>query len=182
MRNDALNVFRCIADRCGSKLDALALRQVNQEILNKNSLHIRDGSVFRTSEVEIRGSRHLPPSPDQIEMQTSLMLDKFNSEFEISPSLSIAYLFWRINWIHPFFDGNGRTARAIAFYLMEITSHRWNLLGDFEINILRAYKDHLRALSELDSLELSDDLVLFASLSQILSDCRRSIGHPILSE
>jgi Fic family protein len=25
---------------------------------------------------------------------------------------------WRANWIHPFFGGNGRTARAIAYLIM----------------------------------------------------------------
>ncbi len=26
-----------------------------------------------------------------------------------------AYLMWRLNWIHPFVDGNGRTSRAISY-------------------------------------------------------------------
>jgi Fic family protein len=27
---------------------------------------------------------------------------------------------WRINWIHPFADGNGRTARAVSYILLSI--------------------------------------------------------------
>lgn len=26
-----------------------------------------------------------------------------------------AYVLWRCNWIHPFFDGNGRTTRGLAY-------------------------------------------------------------------
>ena len=26
-----------------------------------------------------------------------------------------AYAMWRVNWIHPFFGGNGRTARAFSY-------------------------------------------------------------------
>lgn len=29
-----------------------------------------------------------------------------------------AYLMWRLNWIHPFEEGNGRTARAAVYVLV----------------------------------------------------------------
>ena len=29
-----------------------------------------------------------------------------------------AYLMWRVNWVHPFFGGNGRTSRAVAYMVM----------------------------------------------------------------
>ncbi|MCY4166732.1 MAG: Fic family protein [Rhodobacter sp.] len=29
-----------------------------------------------------------------------------------------AYALWRVNWIHPFIEGNGRTARAFCYYLL----------------------------------------------------------------
>jgi Fic family protein len=29
-----------------------------------------------------------------------------------------AYALWRLNWIHPFIEGNGRTARAACYYLL----------------------------------------------------------------
>lgn len=31
------------------------------------------------------------------------------------PAHLSAYLMWRMNWIHPFFGGNGRTSRAISY-------------------------------------------------------------------
>ncbi len=31
-----------------------------------------------------------------------------------------AYVLWKLNWIHPFSDGNGRTARAIAYVVLSI--------------------------------------------------------------
>ena len=31
-----------------------------------------------------------------------------------------AYVLWRLNWIHPFADGNGRTARAVSYVVMSI--------------------------------------------------------------
>ncbi len=29
-----------------------------------------------------------------------------------------AYVLWKLNWIHPFSDGNGRTARAVAYVVL----------------------------------------------------------------
>jgi Fic family protein len=31
-----------------------------------------------------------------------------------------AYALWRLNWIHPFVEGNGRTARAACYYLISL--------------------------------------------------------------
>jgi Fic family protein len=33
-----------------------------------------------------------------------------------------AYALWRLNWIHPFIEGNGRTARAVCYYLLSVRS------------------------------------------------------------
>ena len=29
-----------------------------------------------------------------------------------------AFMLWRLNWVHPFIEGNGRTARAACYYLL----------------------------------------------------------------
>jgi Fic family protein len=34
------------------------------------------------------------------------------------PTMLPAYALWRLNWIHPFVEGNGRTARAACYYLL----------------------------------------------------------------
>jgi Fic family protein len=39
-----------------------------------------------------------------------------------------AYALWRLNWIHPFVEGNGRTARAACYYLLCLR-HRQLLPG-----------------------------------------------------
>lgn len=43
------------------------------------------------------------------------------------PTLIPAYALWRLNWIHPFIEGNGRTARAACYYL--ICMRQGKLLG-----------------------------------------------------
>ena len=36
----------------------------------------------------------------------------------VHPTLLPAYALWRMNWVHPFVEGNGRTARAACYYLI----------------------------------------------------------------
>jgi Fic family protein len=43
------------------------------------------------------------------------------------PTLLPAYALWRLNWIHPFVEGNGRTARAACYYLICMRQNK--LLG-----------------------------------------------------
>lgn len=46
------------------------------------------------------------------------MCEYVNSNWK-KPALHLAaYLMWRLNWIHPFFGGNGRTARGVAYLIM----------------------------------------------------------------
>lgn len=38
------------------------------------------------------------------------------------PTYLAAYGLWRLNWVHPFIEGNGRTARAVCYYLLCVRS------------------------------------------------------------
>ena len=35
-----------------------------------------------------------------------------------SPIHLSSYVMWRLNWIHPFVDGNGRTSRAVSYLVL----------------------------------------------------------------
>lgn len=73
--------------------------------------------VFRDGPARICGSQHEPPSFEQV---PSLVQDMCSTiEGGALRGIDVAaYALWRINWIHPFEDGNGRTARAIAYLLI----------------------------------------------------------------
>jgi len=44
------------------------------------------------------------------------MCDHINENWaKLSPLHLAAYTLWRMNWIHPFVDGNGRTSRAVSY-------------------------------------------------------------------
>lgn len=72
---------------------------------------------FRDGPVRIQGVRHEPPPHDQVPGLVEEMCAYVNAWDKSAIHLA-SYLMWRINWIHPFFGGNGRTARATAYLIM----------------------------------------------------------------
>jgi Fic family protein len=74
---------------------------------------------FRPSTVEIRGSKHVPPDAWQVPQLVEELCDYVNDHWEVASPLHLAaYVMWRLNWIHPFADGNGRTARAVSYLVL----------------------------------------------------------------
>jgi Fic family protein len=69
--------------------------------------------------VAISGTDHRPPPYEQVNDYMSEFVAKLNSfgATEI-PSRVAAYALWRLNWIHPFAQGNGRTSRALSYFIM----------------------------------------------------------------
>jgi len=62
---------------------------------------------------------YVPPPPDQVTELVKQFIQHLGSIWKESSPVSVtAYCLWRINWIHPFKNGNGRTARAFAYACM----------------------------------------------------------------
>ena len=47
----------------------------------------------------------------------SFQTSKRTGTYGAQPSWPLTGL-WRLNWIHPFVEGNGRTARAVCYFLL----------------------------------------------------------------
>jgi Fic family protein len=74
-----------------------------------------DAGRFRTGEVTISGTAHVPPPASEVRAHVDDMVSYVNDSWDKRPLHLCAYLMWRCNWIHPFFDGNGRTTRALSY-------------------------------------------------------------------
>jgi Fic family protein len=75
---------------------------------------------FRPSGVTIQGSKHEPPGAHLVPELIEDMCDYVNTHWEESALHLSAYLMWRLNWIHPFADGNGRTSRILSYVVLSI--------------------------------------------------------------
>ena len=73
---------------------------------------------FREWPVKIIGSAHKPPEHRYVRGFVADMCATANRNTDWSPVKTAAYLLWRLNWIHPFGGGNGRTARAVAYFAL----------------------------------------------------------------
>ena len=74
---------------------------------------------WRPAGIEIGGSKHQPVGAHQVPEKIEEMCDYVNDNWgKSSPVHLSAYALWRLNWIHPFTDGNGRTARALSYLLL----------------------------------------------------------------
>jgi len=75
---------------------------------------------FRPGDVRIVGSTLQPPKaadvPHAVEELCDYVIENWSK-----PAIHLAaYSLWRLNWIHPFTDGNGRTARVISYLVLSI--------------------------------------------------------------
>lgn len=83
-------------------------------------LHMLAGT-WRNTPVSIGESKHQPPHEAFVSEEVELLCDYVNDNWkDKSPVHLCAYVLWKLNWIHPFSDGNGRTARAVAYVVLSI--------------------------------------------------------------
>ena len=72
------------------------------------------GGRFREEPIYV--GNHIPPHyrsvPELMDRFISFIHENW---FLLSPTQLAAYGLWRLNWIHPFIEGNGRTARATCW-------------------------------------------------------------------
>ena len=74
---------------------------------------------FRPGHVAIEQSKHEPPPAHLVPELVEEFCDYVNENWDTASPLHLAaYAMWRINWIHPFADGNGRTSRIVSYILL----------------------------------------------------------------
>ena len=88
--------------------------------LHAHAGHYRPGQVYVGD--------YTPPKHFRVVSLMDDMVNRVNRFWTIMHPLDLAaYVLWRINWIHPFINGNGRTARAACYFV--ICAHAGSWLG-----------------------------------------------------
>jgi Fic family protein len=125
------------------------LKQIHQLILK--GVDSKNAGRYRHVNVRISGSEHLPP--DHFELD-SLMTDYFKfyeqHRHQMHPVLLAAEMHERLVTIHPFVDGNGRTARLIMNLIL--------LQNGYTIaNLKGSLEDRLRYYKALEAVQLNHE-------------------------
>ena len=75
------------------------------------------GGRFRKEPIHV-GS-HVPPHFRDVDDWMDRFISTVQENWYVWTETELAaYGLWRLNWIHPFIEGNGRTARAACYFLL----------------------------------------------------------------
>jgi hypothetical protein len=122
-----------------------------------------------------------PPEHFRVQALMDDFVNEVNRSWEVADAVVLAaFVLWRINYIHPFINGNGRTARAASYFVVCVKAGGW-LPGSIILpELLRRNRDeYVAALKVADdafhagNIDLS---VLHGLLSRLLKEQIESAG------
>lgn len=109
-------VIREALERASFRLRVSLLLTLQREALSGISSYAGN---FRPAGVAIEGSKHEPPGAHLVPELVEDMCDYVNGHWADATAIHLAaYVMWRLNWIHPFADGNGRTSRTVSYVVL----------------------------------------------------------------
>lgn len=95
----------------------------------------RSAGQLRLDPIAITNTSHVPPPAEAVSQLLGDMCAYVNNNWnptsdDVSTAIHLsAYVMWRLNWIHPFRDGNGRTSRAASYLILGVRLGR-ELVGN----------------------------------------------------
>lgn len=114
----------------------------------------QNAGKYRTDQVRVAGATFMPPKADKIQSMINELLHTLSQNpDELAPIGLATFFHHKLVYIHPFLDGNGRTARLLMNVILMSNGYPFTVL----LNVDRP--KYLRALSEADS----GNLVPFAN-------------------
>lgn len=137
---EAILYIRELADK-GATLDEREVRNIHALVLR--GIDRDNAGRYRTLPVMIAGSRHVPPQPWTVpKLMEDYGLWLTGDSLKQHPVMRAAEAHERLVTIHPFIDGNGRTARLVMNLILLSQGYAIaNIPGDTDSR--RAYYDAL---------------------------------------
>lgn len=132
------------------------LKQIHHLVLK--GIDRRNAGVYRSVPVRIGGSSHIPPEPFQVPKLMEELFGFYETEKNrMHPILLAAEMHERLVTIHPFVDGNGRTARLLMNLIL--------LQHGYTIAILKGSKQNrLQYYKALEAVQVNADTTPFFRL------------------
>jgi len=115
---------------------------------------------------------HTPPAEYRVQALMDDFVNFVNLNLQAADPVALAaYVLWRFNWIHPFINGNGRTARAACYFILCIKAGVW-LPGNVILPelIKRERHKYQIALRVADATNGSDLRLVHALLADLLHE------------
>jgi Fic family protein len=118
-----LMAIRHVSDRASDPLDLPFILELHRVMTahteaERHAGRFREGAVFVTDRVDGEIA-HTPPPPGEVEPFMEEVCRFINREEPfIHPIIKASILHFLIGYVHPFGDGNGRTARALFYWFL----------------------------------------------------------------
>jgi Fic/DOC family len=90
-------------------------------------LHVNAGE-YRPCAVRVGNGpdAYHPPEHYQVSARMEAFIDEVNRNWDRFDEVGLAsYVLWQLNRIHPFINGNGRTARATCYFALCLKFKQW---------------------------------------------------------
>lgn len=108
---------------------------------------------YRSHQVYIRGSKHTPLSPDALRDAMHVFIELMEAEADAVVRAVLGHFFFV--YIHPYMDGNGRTARFIMNVMLVTGGHPWRIIT---VDERQSY------MAALEKASIHGDITDFAKL------------------
>lgn len=110
-----------------------------------------------------------PPEHYRVQALMDDFVNSANRNWDQDDVALASHVLWRMNHIHPFINGNGRTARAAAYFVLCVKAGGWLPGTTILPELLRQNRDeYVAALKKADKSDKQGDLDL-NDLHQLMS-------------
>lgn len=136
------------------QLSEYNIKDINSIILK--NIDNENAGIYRRANVLISGASHIPPSYEQLDFEMQTLILTYNNDWpKYHPIVRSALIHGEFVKIHPFIDGNGRTARLLL---------NFELMKRGYPPIVIKKEDRLEYYEALDIAHTTNDYSLFINL------------------
>lgn len=163
----ALEFIKEKLERGSFKLRPSLILSLQRQALDGLSIYAGN---YRPSGVKISGSKHEPVDAFLVAELLEEMCDYVNENWGAKTSIHLSsYVMWRLNWIHPFADGNGRTSRMLSYIILCIHAQCvFSGLPTIPEQIVSNRQPYFDALDDAD-LKWKEGVVDVTAMEELLS-------------
>lgn len=110
----------------GASCPQLPTEKALKELHRTGTLFLlAEPGVYRTEQVWVKKGDgtivHTPPPPEEVQSNMDGFFAELMSMWNEADAIGIAaYCLWMLNWVHPFKNGNGRTARGFSYACLSL--------------------------------------------------------------
>ena len=150
---NAIRAYRFVdylSDLEDQPVDELVIRQLNREFLELIGGDSTPGEMpgtYRNGQNRV-GDIYLPPDQGDVPQLMRSLAQWLKSENDINPVIRAGIAHLQFVAIHPFWDGNGRVARALATLILQRSEFGFKKLLSVEKHLWLVRKDYFAAIEQ----------------------------------